>query len=49
MSVAAIYWIATNAAHNVFYEVDGLTAADNFDGFMDETTPFVDSVSWKLS
>jgi hypothetical protein len=46
---AAVYWMATNSAHNVFYEVDGVTEADNFDGFMDATSPFVDSVSWKLT
>jgi zinc-ribbon domain len=46
---AAIYWMATNSALSVYYEVDGVTEADNFDGFMDATSPFVDSVSWKLT
>jgi hypothetical protein len=48
VAAAAVYWIATNSAHNVYYEVDGFTAADSFDEFMDVTTPFVDSVKWKL-
>jgi hypothetical protein len=46
---AAVYWLATNSAHSVYYEVDGVTEADSFDGFMDATAPFVDSVTWKLS
>jgi hypothetical protein len=49
LSVAAVVWIATNAAHNVMYEVDGLTVADSYDGFIDMTSPLVNSVSWKLS
>jgi hypothetical protein len=49
VAAAAVYWLATNSAQNVFYEVDGFTAADNFDTFMNDTSPFVDSVSWKLA
>ena len=49
VAAAAVYWLATNSAHNVFYEVDGFTTDANFDSFMDTTSPFVDSVNWKLA